>query len=197
MTFYLKMHPQSKAKNHNKILLHSLPVASNSENEKIIPQWTTLNVLLCLLWFKAEGRGDLPTFFEAIAKKLGVKPDELCIMPQVHTTFSTQDIPALKAKSEQEIQKLSLSDLIYARYFDESDWPPYIHFSANAICKGSAPFSDCGETALRNFLNIIAYNPKTQTFNADIIKQLGGTETRSFLCNIQLSGPHTYCTSSQ
>ena len=59
---------------------------------------------------------------------------------------------------------------------EDSFWPKHImHDLAHMV---RTQFSDCTETSLRNFFNLLAYDPTTQTFkriflnNWDVTKML-------------------------
>ena len=57
-------------------------------------------------------------------------------------------------------------------------YPPIIPQSYSVKYK-SYTFADCGETSLRNFLNIITYQPISQTFNPKLLEQPGITVANS------------------
>lgn len=56
----------------------------------------------------------------------------------------------------------------YKKYNESNKFPPILGENEQAVCNHTK-FTACGETSLRNFLNVVAANIQDQTFNPDYL----------------------------
>lgn len=162
-----------KIKNTKQVSLASLiKDCIQQEQAQLIPQWITIHTLLCFTWIKGENKDYFSPLFAAMAKELQIPIDKL--YKESKTFFSKEEEKSLTTKTLEAIKTLSLEEIIYTLYSENSEWPPYIEYRIDTLYKGVA-FSDCVETSLRNILNAIAYNPQTESFDQKILENLGAS----------------------
>ena len=105
--------------------------------------------------------------------------------PDKMPEYTRADYEKLKALTDPNvINKLSLDDLVFARFgYDlyDNPLPPKVDMIGNAHYQGKE-FSDCGETSLRNLLNVLCYDNIEKKFDLGILKTLllGSTNPKLF-----------------
>lgn len=150
-----------------------------AELQEVYPRGTTTNVLLAFLWKKATNINQLRGYLLEVARVLNIQnPDELFVWPSLMPEFTRLDYDRLRNVQEHEIiQQMSFDELTFVRFgYDMYDnpVPPKVNMITNAIFDGKS-FPDCGETSLRNLLNIVSYDPEHSKFDATIIELLLGS----------------------
>jgi hypothetical protein len=141
-----------------------------------LPKYTTTAILQAYLWRKYDSIQALKGYFESISR-LGalncpiasvfavldrsdafhVDRDAGYLVPKHHKSWSAHDIGS--------------AAVIITGKPGVVNRPPVIPFSY-ITWANYTEFPDCGETALRNLVNQILYNPSTGTFDHDLLSEL-------------------------
>jgi len=153
--------------------------AIKEELDGVYPRGLTINTLLAVLWKKAASKTDLKIYLDSVAATLAVKPDQLYNWPDLdEQKYTRQNYEQLKgfclSDDESEMRYLTFDELIFTRFgynIYENPLPPKAEMIGNAHYRGKE-FSDCGETALRNFINALIYDGSTRKFDINVLKAL-------------------------
>lgn len=143
------------------------------------PLGTTINVLLAFLWKKATDMTQLRAYLDEVARALNIQiTNTLYYWPNnTMSEYTRADYEQFKNKQQEEIPQMSLDELIFVRFgYDlyDNPVPPKVNMIGNAIFEGT-PFPDCGETSLRNLLNVVSYDTEHKRFDPTIIQALLGS----------------------
>ena len=171
--FQEKLYQEDLTKENLKKFVHHLIDAFDEtlpENHIYLP-FTVQQILLAFLWKKSESKEDINEFAQ----------DALLLNPSLINEDALKEYMAMQPYSEEDfiefqkklptLEAISLLEeyeqlvlYLYANKVWQSILPPMIMSIGNTEYL-KYTFSDCVETALRNFLNCIFYNNKTKHFN--------------------------------
>ena len=146
----------------------------NGELDGDYPFGMTIATLLAFLWKKCDDVEQLRLYLDSVARNLKIKPEDLYAWPSPMTEYTYEDYKRLQSSGRAAIANFSIDDLIFVRLaYDlyDNPLPPKVSMIGNAVYQG-IEFPDCGETSLRNLLNVLSYDQKARVFNLDIIKAL-------------------------
>ncbi len=141
--------------------------------------------LLAFFWKKGNGKEDFVHLLEGLHRihPKVVNKSELLADEEAQDHFLKSEYQASEFNPEslQDSKKAAkeLSENIEKMAFYVAQdqlsqtFPPVISYgSAKHSSLGDATYADCGETSLRNFLNIALFNPKTGRFDVEILKEM-------------------------
>ncbi len=141
--------------------------------------------LLAFFWKKGNGKEDFVHLLEGLHRihTKVVNKSELLADEEAQDHFLKSEYQASEFNPEslQDSKKAAkeLSENIEKMAFYVAQdqlsqtFPPVISYgSAKHSSLGDATYADCGETSLRNFLNIALFNPKTGRFDVEILKEM-------------------------
>ena len=164
-------------------LVRSL-VASFYEEGVIFPEGTVKNILMAFAWKKAINRDDFMSFYDGYAAILGLD-NRTAIIDDTrwHDVYTEQNYDALSPTVINTIDGFVFYQKGYEIF--KSKLPE------NVAMVGSVPFAgttfpDCGETSLRNFLNLLLYD-EHKKFNIALLEKLGAVhELKIFIWHSQI-----------
>ncbi len=157
------------------ISLATLINKANDATKKDNSIFTVYDILLAMLWRKANSKQDYQKYFEQLdqsffTNKEIINENNWLDNSGEYKEYTKDEIEELKATDNPT--NLSLEDfIIYQKFSAVTKFPPLVK-GTNVSYKGDN-FPDCGETSLRNFFNVLLYDPETQSFNIEILRNLG------------------------
>ncbi|MBP9693268.1 MAG: hypothetical protein KBE16_00975 [Alphaproteobacteria bacterium] len=126
-----------------------------SQESRIYPPYTTFNILLTFLWKKILSGADVNDYFNELSLRI-----LLCL--ESHKAI-------LNKEDDFENYVLSLYEQrVYNAFFPELA----ITAISRASDKGIETFPDCGETSIRNFINVLIKDHKKKILNADFLENI-------------------------
>lgn len=149
--------------------------------------------IVAFVWKKAKSKDDFLKYFEGLGldklKDEYVQEHSITPPAEWKTPFTQEDYDAFKGyfvngKPTAELFQKILQDpeaiLFYTLAYDvyESPYPPILQTGSvitDIVVNGekrSVHYQDCGETTVRNFLNLLFFNKETRTFDLDFIKAI-------------------------
>lgn len=129
-----------------------------SKDDKEIITIELFSVILSLVWWKSENRKGIYNYYNGINKVLSKKGLEL-----IDLTEDFKIIPTKGSDFEESLIKIHNSK--------KSIIP--LQTQKRVTYKG-VEFSDCGSSSLRNFLQLISYDPITNSYDLDIFEKMKG-----------------------
>lgn len=149
------------------------------EQQGTYPSGTTIATLLAFLWKKSLSFDNFMQYIDALAESLGDQEKaEFYTLKEPRQSYTRQEYEQLKKKDKTAIANLSLEDMVYVirgyQIFD-SVVPPHINMLNNVRYKGH-DFPDCGETSVRNLINVLIYDNVRGIFDIDLLRQMGAIE---------------------
>jgi len=164
---------------------------SLSQPTQKYPPFTLHNILLSLLWAKAQDIEDLHRYaratkytrFAPLADRYAIADHAAISRTLIHTMQSQQD-KTLHISNEQ------FEQLIFAVMVDRLRIIPLAE-DILTTCHGIT-FSDCVETALRNLFNILLYDTTTRRFDINKLTDIFGSSVDKQLVTFyqnELSNP--------
>jgi hypothetical protein len=139
-------------------------------------------VILSVLWYKFNNKQGILDYYICLNKYLpsGMKvsiPDNY-----VNDLFKSDELkPNVMLNTwEHVIASLAKNSLASIKLFKQQ-WANYTQTLCNRTCitrrNNNCSFPDCGESMLRSFINIIIYDPMTQSFDLGKLDTLGAIPT--------------------
>lgn len=159
-------------------LFKAIVEAVQEERKGLYPQGLTIAILLAWLWKHVAEPSELKVYLESLETSLNM-PGKVFIWPNPLEQFTQSDYEQLKAKTEAEIQGLTLDQYLFA--FEgyglyENPLPPEVQMTYIAYRAHSGKWytgvPDCGETSLRNVLDAFFFDSKTRQFDIPLIKSI-------------------------
>ena len=152
---------------------------ANMERLSRIPVDITIAIMLSYLWQKYESVSDLSGYLHELYRMggLSLTPDYLLNAKkgEMSTRFSgstlVSDYKVHRRVTKWDEEDIAVASIILTSKTGLLNRPHVIPFSYVAWAAYSQ-FPDCGELALRNFINQIVYNPETGHFDADLLSEL-------------------------
>jgi hypothetical protein len=150
------------------------------------PYWVE-HIFLAYFWKRSNKKAEILDLFSGMPQFL--VDSTLLKDPVKKSTFLTSrfrldEVPNLSHLSEAEVIHLpetwvthtdQLAVLFKSDHLKRSVYPQMISGDQTKHTSlGTEHYPDCGETSIRNFLNVIAYQQATQSFRAEIFKNLAG-----------------------
>ncbi|KKP35983.1 MAG: hypothetical protein UR26_C0001G0027 [candidate division TM6 bacterium GW2011_GWF2_32_72] len=176
----------------DKIIKLILDVFKDQESE-CLPKYSLQYMFLTFLWHKVQDKKSILLYLNSFHKTL--IPNELKqelfsdnwlnfyedgVLQQqwIDEKYNEEQIRDFRRKRDFNFfEKQSLSSIemdlaqgVYEKRF-KSDYPSEILYLYQVKYRDQT-FSDCGETSLRNFLNLIFYLPETKSFNLELVKKV-------------------------
>lgn len=157
--------------------LYDLDTLQRSE---ILPAFTTSTILLAYVWRKYDSIRYLKGYMESMARlgALNVSCstvtallDERASMSVSFAVDASKDIQLPRTRKHWSAEDKALAAAIVIRKPGIARRPHIVHFSYVSWADYSK-FPDCGETALRNLLNQMLYNPATGQFDHELLAEL-------------------------
>jgi hypothetical protein len=140
---------------------------------------TTFFILMTFLWQKVSNKSDYQNFFSQIP--VAMHPNWQQLLNQNYIQQELQFVLGNVSTITQFISQyepLSIA-LHYLSNF-ANPYPAIIQQQYRVQYKEHT-FPDCGETSLRNFFNIILYQPTSRLFDINVLQKEGITPTQSFI----------------
>jgi hypothetical protein len=123
-------------------------------------------VLFCL-WWKANNQDGINDYYKGIQEIF-----------EIFNKYNSEKPPLIIGNSQVSASvnaNKSFEEL--ALYIAGVDFMLYSQESSMTFCDGSQQiYSDCGETTVRNIINIFCYNKETHTFDIEILRKKGAIE---------------------
>ena len=139
------------------------------ENGQNIEQY---HVILSVLWWLADNKEGIKEYYLGLNDILD---DELkVIIPVDFSTdmYTSDDLKELPDISDGDLY----NKLLALSYFmSRKGIKLFEQQYSKTICSGKN-YPDCGETTLRNFINILIYNEKANNFDIEILKKLKSSD---------------------
>jgi hypothetical protein len=146
-----------------------------SRSSTALPMFTTSTVFLAFLWRKYDTIDSLEGYMESMVQLNALKTvpissiKELQSPPAISTLSRTLQRKR-RYKSWSAEEKASATIITISKP-NTVHRPPVVPFSYVRWADYSK-FPDCGETAIRNLLNQMLYNPKTGAFDHELLTEL-------------------------
>ena len=145
-------------------------VASFYEEGIIFPEGTVSNILMAFAWKKATNRDDFMSFYDGYAAILGLDNRTAIIdAARWHDLYTEQNYDALNSTVINTIDGFVFFQKGYEIF--KSKLPENVSMVGSVPFAGTT-FPDCGETSLRNFLNLLLYD-EHKKFNVELLEKLG------------------------
>jgi hypothetical protein len=145
-----------------------------SANPSCLPKYTTAAVLLAYMWRKYDGVHFLEEYFEvmermgALVRPAGERGDLLKQEIDCTLDSSIRKFPRVQEWSAGDTEAAAIVVIGQPGVIRRPTIVPFSYITWAAYSE----FPDCGETALRNFLNQLLYNPNTGMFDHGLLKLL-------------------------
>ena len=139
--------------NVNKIIFKNIDIEKINED--------VFHVILAVLWWITNDKQNIRHYYEGLNNILPLNMRVLIPSDFDNTLFTISELEDTNPQNFEQalttayIKKISSIKIIGYEY---------------ATTKFGSLFADCGETSLRNFINIICYKPMTRSFDVDILR---------------------------
>ncbi len=152
----------------------------NKENVFTIKPGTTevthFHILLYCLWWICTDKSSIAQYYNGINEVFELVnsyiPDSFIKIP-IPENFITEEFTTNEINNNN-IPEQSF-ELILAKLLKKSFTIFYQEY-AKSFCDEKSTYADCGETTVRNFLNLISYNTTLNFYDVNILCQFGATE---------------------
>ncbi len=144
----------------------------------LVPSGLTVDILLALLWRNATSIEVMHHYLAAVAQTAGIPQDALFSWRPLVEPYTQDDYRRLHEQLEgDKAVELSFDDLVFlSQGFElyDSPFPPHVDFKHenDGVQYQGHAFADCGETSLRNLLNLICYDSATREFSLQPLREL-------------------------
>ena len=153
-----------------------LTYCTNKSNSLLPPNLTEV-VLVAYLWQKYDTISALEPYFAALQEigALTVSIDKLLQVVQENSLLDSPQSPRAKPRRRRIRSRSDQTRAVIVSMSKpgSSKRPPIVPFSYITWAAYSE-FPDCGETALRNLLNQVLYNPRLGRFDYQVLEELRG-----------------------
>ncbi len=130
-------------------------------------------ILLFCLWWKADNQLGIEKYYEGIQEIFTIfnnynpNPGKHLIIDDIYTSSSLSS----SSSSIKTFEELVL-------YITNDDFMIYLQESSQNFCKPLKydTYADCGETTVRNIINILCFNEGTRNFDIEILIKKGASE---------------------
>ena len=146
-------------KNPNRVqkLLTLIKKSLQEEDTALFPKGTTFQILLAFLYLQANSTDDLEQYTTYLSQYFDLNSD--CREPKTTHSQSPLMHQILHMSPEQIItQKLTEKMVALQR-------PPTLYWKRNVSYNENKPISDCCETAIREIINLLLFDPQTKNFD--------------------------------
>ncbi len=153
----------------------------NKENVFYIKAGTDIteqfHILLYCLWWVSNDKNGIAKYYQGIneafklVNKYQSNAFKLISIPE---NFATEEFTKLEI--DTELTEQSPFELLLVKKLNKISFEVFQQDYAKCFCGEEPNYADCGETTVRNFLNLIAYDTGTNSFDVNILKKLGATE---------------------
>ncbi len=182
------------------ILIQAMKETFPGAKPGIYPPYLVEHVLLAYFFKRGQGRKDFISLVKGMHQlnpRILERSDILEPSSPLQQKFlilryekSDFDPESLGNATDQTVNDLLTHPEKMAFYatedkFNKKTFPPLVSYgSANHSSLGDATYSDCGETSLRNFLNIAFFNSGSCRFDVGYLDKLSKNSTLSFPLSI-------------
>jgi len=151
------------------------------------PRYLPEHVLMAFFLKKANYKSDFISIFNEMREVLTEKGIQVLVdgsqqqndFLNPDTNYKSADYKPGELESKlQEIAEWFVQnpeDLVFSRmesYFSRP-FAPILHYSSSTKNQSGQKYSDCGETSLRNFFNIVTYNQKDRIYHIEYLEKNG------------------------